>query len=185
MSVASQISFGNASVLTSGTLPGNRGVTAGNDISSFVEFNGNTSVAGQFDSSTTDPTDTTRLNYNGSFYATSITANVKPRVVVVTGTSSISINADTTDIATHSNTQGAGAGLSITITGTPSDGQKLILRLVSVNSLSPMTWNSIFAGSADLSLPTVSTGSNKYDYMGFIYNATASKWQILAKNFGF
>ena len=185
MSVASQFSFGNASVLTSGTLPGNRGVTAGDNISSFVEFNGNTPTPGQFDSSTTDPTDTTRLNYNGSFYATTITANVKARVVVVTGTASISINVDTTDIATHSNTQNAGGVLTITATGSPTDGQKLILRIVSVNSLSPITWNSIFAGSADLSLPTTTTGSNKYDYMGFIYNATASKWQILAKNFGF
>ena len=185
MSVASQFSFGNAAVLTSGTLPGNRGVTAGANVSSFIEFNGNTSVAGQFDSSTTDPTANTRLNYNGSFYATSITTNIKPRVVVVTGTTAISINADITDMATHSNSQGAGAGLSITITGSPTDGQKLILRLASVNSLNPMTWNAIFAGSADLSLPTVSTGSNKYDYMGFVYNATASKWQILAKNFGF
>lgn len=185
MSVASQFSFGNASALTSGTLPGNRGVTAGSDVSSFIEFNGNTSIAGQFDSSTTDPTANTRLNYNGSFYATSITASVKPRVVAVTGTSSIAIDADATDIATHSNTQSAGAGLSITVTGTPTDGQKLILRLLSVNSLSPISWDTMFAGSADLSLPTVSTGSNKYDYMGFIYNSSASKWQILAKNFGF
>jgi hypothetical protein len=184
MSVASQFSFGNASVLTSGTLPGNRGVTAGDNVSSFIEFNGNTSTAGQFDSSTTDPTATTRLNYNGSFYATTITANIKPRVVVITGTSAVTIDADTTDIATHSNTQNAGAGLSITATGTPTDGQKLIFRLVSVNSLT-LTWNSIFAGSADLVLPVASTGSNKYDYMGFIYNATANKWQILAKNFGF
>lgn len=184
MSVASQFSFGNASVLTSGTLPGNRGVTAGDNVSSFIEFNGNVSTPGQFDSSTTDPTDTTRLNYNGSFYATTITANVKARVVVVTGTSTLSVNADTTDIATHSNTQNAGSGLNITATGTPSDGQKLIVRIVSVNSLT-LTWNSIFAGSADLVLPAASTGSNKYDYMGFIYNATASKWQILAKNFGF
>jgi hypothetical protein len=43
----------------------------------------------------------------------------------------------------------------------------------------------VFAGSTDVALPTASTGTSKYDYMGFVYNSTAAKWQIIAKNFGF
>jgi hypothetical protein len=56
--------------------------------------------------------------------------------------------------------------------------------LQSTNSQT-FSWDSVFVGSIDISLPATSTGSNKYDYMGFIYNANASTWQLLAKNFGF
>ena len=184
MSVASQYSFGNAAVLTSGTLPGNRGVTSGIDTSSFIEFNGNTSTSGQFDSSTTDPTANTRLNYNGDLYATSFIGANKPRVIAITDATSVTINANTTDIAAQTNTQVAGTLTINAMTGTLYDGQKIIFRLQSAN-VQTFSWNSVFAGSTDVPLPAASTGSNKYDYMGFIYNSTASKWQLLAKNFGF
>jgi len=46
-------------------------------------------------------------------------------------------------------------------------------------------FNAIFDGSNDLGLPSLSTGSDKYDYMGFIYNSVSSKWELIAKNFGF
>jgi hypothetical protein len=36
-----------------------------------------------------------------------------------------------------------------------------------------------------MTLPAVSTGGTKYDYMGFIYNSTSTTWQLIAKNFGF
>lgn len=58
-----------ASNLT-GTVSGDRGVTAGSATSSFVEYNGTTKTAGQFDGGTTAPTNTTRLNYDGYLYAT-------------------------------------------------------------------------------------------------------------------
>ena len=62
----------NASNLSTGTVPGDRGVTAGSATSSFVEYNGTTATAGQFDGGTTTPTGTTRLNYGGYFYPTFI-----------------------------------------------------------------------------------------------------------------
>lgn len=106
------------------------------------------------------------------------------RVVVIADGTSITINADTTDVATQANTQAAGTLTINAPTGTPVNGQKLILRLLSTNAQT-FSWNGVFAGSTDVSLPTASTGSSKYDYMGFIYNSTATKWQIIAKNFGF
>ena len=63
----------NASELTSGTVPGDRGVTAGSATASFVEYNGTTRTAGQFDGGTTNPDSTTRLNYNGQLHATGFT----------------------------------------------------------------------------------------------------------------
>jgi hypothetical protein len=239
MSVASQLSFGNAAVLTTGTLSGDRGVTAGNTLSSFIEFNGITSTAGQFDSSSTNPTATTRLNYNGNLYVTNLLGNLVGSfangnsnvnipsangnvnissagniTLVITGTganiagtlnvtgnvvtggavvtrvnsiadsTTVTMNGDTTDLATQTNTQAAGTLVINAISGTPFNGQRIMFRLQSAN-VQTFSWNAIFAGSTDMPLPTASSGSNKYDYMGFIYNPTATKWQILAKNFGF
>jgi hypothetical protein len=110
--------------------------------------------------------------------------NIQARVVVIADATSITINADTTDIATQANTQSAGTLTVNAPTGTPFNGQKLILRLLSSN-VQTFSWNSVFQGSTDVTLPTASSGSSKYDYMGFIYNSTATKWQLVAKNFGF
>jgi hypothetical protein len=191
MSKASQYSFGNAAVLTTGIITGNLGVAASEDLSSFVSFSGNSVANGQFNNSNTDPSANTRLNYNGSLYATNLTATtgitgaIKPRVVTIANGSSISINADVTDIVSQVNTQTAGSTLTINaITGTFTDGQKIIIRLKSTNS-QLLSWANTFGGSSDLVLPLASTGSDKYDYMGFIYNELTNKWHLLAKNFGF
>lgn len=106
------------------------------------------------------------------------------RVVAVADATSITINADTTDIATQANTQAAGTLTINAPTGTLSNGQKLLLRLTSTN-VQTFSWNGVFAGSTDLALPSASSGSGKVDYLGFIYNSTATKWHLIAKNFGF
>lgn len=116
----------------------------------------------------------------GTMSGTAITQ----RVVAIADGTTVTMNADTTDIATQANTQAAGTLTIAAPTGTPVNGQKLIFRLRSTNAQT-FSWNAVFAGSTDLALPTASSGSSKYDYMGFIYNSTAAKWQLLAKNFGF
>jgi hypothetical protein len=239
MSVASQLSFGNAAVLTTGTLSGNRGVNASSSTVSFIAYNGTTSTAGLFDSSATNPTATTRLNYNGNLYVTNLLGNlvgsfangnsnvnipsangnvnissagnitlvitgtganiagtlnvagtlntsgaILPRVVSLSDGTSVTINGDTTDFATQTNTQAAGTLVINAISGTPYNGQRVTFRLQSTN-VQTFSWNAIFGGSTDTPLPTASSGSSKYDYMGFIYNSTATKWQLLAKNFGY
>ena len=109
---------------------------------------------------------------------------IQSRIVAVADATSITINADTTDMATQANTQALGTLTINAPTGTLVNGQKLMLRLQSTN-VQTFSWNAAFAGSTDLTLPTASSGSSKYDYVGFIYNSTATKWQIIAKNFGF
>jgi len=116
--------------------------------------------------------------------AGSITIAVSQRVVTIADGTSITLNADTTDIATQANTQATGTLTINAPTGTPVNGQKIILRLTSTN-VQTFSWNAAFAGSTDLALPTASSGSSKVDYMGFIYNSTATKWHLLAKVFGF
>ena len=109
---------------------------------------------------------------------------VVSRVVSIADATSVTINADTTDLATQTNTQATGTLTINAPTGTLANGQKFTFRLQSSN-VQTFSWNVVFSGSTDLSLPTTSSGSSKYDYMGFIYNSTAIKWQLLAKNFGF
>ena len=131
------------------------------------------------------------VGYNGSVgftgsigYTGSIGSYTLPRVVSLTVATSVTFNADTTDIATQTNTQATGTLTINAPTGTPNNGQKILFRLQSTN-VQTFSFNGVFASSTDLTLPTASTGTSKYDYMGFIYNSTAIKWQILGKNFGF
>jgi hypothetical protein len=107
-----------------------------------------------------------------------------PRVVSTSTASSITINADTTDVATMANTQGAATFTVNAPSGTPVNGQKLMFRMSST-AVQTFSWNAIFQGSSDVSLPTVSSSGGKFDYMGFMYNSTAAKWQLIATNFGF
>jgi len=116
--------------------------------------------------------------------ATLTNKNVQSRVVVIADAVSITIDADTTDIATQANTQAVGTLTVNAPTGTAVNGQKLILRLRSTN-VQTFAWNAVFAGSTDIALPTTSSGATLYDYVGFIYNSTAAKWQMIAKVFGF
>lgn len=109
---------------------------------------------------------------------------VQSRVVAIADSTSITVNADTTDIATQENTQAAGTLTINAPTGTIVNGQKFILRLTSTN-IQTFSWDSVFNGSTDIGLPTSSSGSGLTDYIGFIYNNTSSKWQMIAKVFGF
>jgi len=106
------------------------------------------------------------------------------RVVVIADGTTVTMDADTTDIATQANTQAVSTLTINAPTGTPVNGQKIIFRLLSTN-IQTFAWNAVFQGSNDLALPSTSTGSSKYDYMGFIWNSTNSKWQMLARNMGF
>jgi hypothetical protein len=106
------------------------------------------------------------------------------RVVSYADATSITMNADTTDMATMANTQAAGTFTLNAPTGTLANGQKLMFRMTSTN-VQTFSWNSVFRGSTDLTLPTASSGAGKEDYLGFIYDSTAIKWDLIAKNFGF
>jgi len=115
---------------------------------------------------------------------TGITALILPRNVTYADASSITINAGNTDMAIQVNTQAVGTFTINAPTGTLSDGQKLMFRLQSTN-IQTFSWDAVFDGSTDLNLPSTSSGSSKYDYMGFMYNSGQSKWNMISKNFGF
>lgn len=73
----------------------------------------------------------------------------------------------------------AGALLFNAPGGTPVEGQKLIIRIKDNGTARALTYNAIFRASSDLALPTT-TVLSKVLYMGFIYNSTDTKWDLLA-----
>lgn len=111
-------------------------------------------------------------------------SNIGSRLVYLADATSITVNTDTTDVAQQNNTQAVGTLTVNAPTGTITDSEKFILRINSAN-VQTFSWNVVFAGSTDGSLPATTTGSSKTDYMGFMYMNVDSKWHMIAKNFGF
>lgn len=71
------------------------------------------------------------------------------------------------------------ANFTVTTSGTPTDGQKLVLRLNNGATAYTPTWNSIFLSSGLVSLPTTLTAS-KINTCYFVYVAARSKWVLMA-----
>ena len=117
-------------------------------------------------------------------YTDALARSANNRTVAVSDGTTITPNADTSDNVTQANTQSAGTLTMAAPTGTPSDGQKIVIRIKSTNAQT-FSWNGIYRGSTDLALPTSTSGTSKTDYIGFIYNSADNKWDLLAKTFGF
>jgi hypothetical protein len=118
------------------------------------------------------------------FVGGTIQGALSPRLSIAVDGTSISFSCDDTDLVTHANTQAAGTLTINAPTGTPYNGQKIIIRIRSTNAQT-LSFNAIYTASTDVSMPSATSGSSKYDYLGFIYNSTAVKWQLVAKVFGF
>ena len=142
-----------------------------------VQYNSSGSFAG----SANFTFDGTNVAIGGNL---TLTGRVIDRIVNTATATSITINVDTTDIATMTNTQSAGTFTINAPSGTANNGQRFMFRLFS-SAVQTLSWNAIFQGSTDLPLPTASSGSSKSDYMGFQYNSINARWQLIAKNFGF
>lgn len=74
----------------------------------------------------------------------------------------------------------AGALLFNSPGGTLAQGRKLIIRIKDNWTARLITWNAVFRAMAE-SLPTT-TVISKTLYLGFIYNSTDTKWDLVAKN---
>ncbi len=87
-------------------------------------------------------------------------------------------NVDTTDV--HIVTALAVGATFGAPTGTPTHGQKLIIRIKDNATARSLAWNGAYRASSDLALPTT-TVLSKTIYLGFMYNSTDAKWDLLAK----
>lgn len=106
------------------------------------------------------------------------------RTIALADATSITPTGDTADVNTQVNTQIAGTLTVAAPSGTPTNEQKLMLRIQCTN-VQTFSWNAIFRSSNDITLPTATTGSSKTDRIGFIYNSTDAKWDIVAKSLGY
>lgn len=106
------------------------------------------------------------------------------RVIDLTDATSLTPTADAADVNTQTNTQAAGTLTINAPSGTPVNEQKIMLRIKCTN-VQTLSWNAIYRASNDLTLPTATTGSSKWDRVGFIYNSTDSKWDLAAKSLGY
>jgi hypothetical protein len=65
-------------------------------------------------------------------------------------------------------------------------GDVFILRLYQdATGNRTVTWNSVFRFSGDIEEPTLSTGANEMDSVGFIWNAKDSVWDVVGLVQGF
>jgi hypothetical protein len=104
------------------------------------------------------------------------TVNLNPSSNTQASASSI-----TPDINTYSqyNLTALAANLTINApTGTPYDGQKLTFRLLDNSTSRTLTWNATYT-AIGVTLPT-STTVSKTVYVGCVYNANNTRWDVVA-----
>jgi hypothetical protein len=100
---------------------------------------------------------------------------ITPRVVTATDDASAVIDLDVTD--QYQLTAVANA-TTFTITGSPTNGQKLIIRLKDAGVGKGLTWDAAF-NAVGVTLPTT-TVAGKTHYIGGVYNTASSQIDVLA-----
>jgi len=106
---------------------------------------------------------------------------ITPRVTSITGAAGGTIT-PTGDTADQYNITALGASATFAIpSGTPTDGQKLTIRIEDNGTGRALTWTTSAGGYRVIgsTLPTTTT-ANKTIYVGCIYNSADSFWDVLA-----
>jgi hypothetical protein len=102
------------------------------------------------------------------------------RSVALTDAATVTPNSDTTDMGTLATLSQATQFLNPT--GTPTDGQRLEIRIKSTVART-LTYDTQYKASDDLALPTLTT-ANKTDRMVYEWDGTDSKWVIIGRSLG-
>lgn len=107
-----------------------------------------------------------------------------PRVISITYSATVTPNADTTDVANVGTLTG-----TVTIanpTGTPTDGQKLTLRLAQDGTGGHViTWGDVYAFGTDVTTDLLPTDASETWEMLFQWHAGSSKWRAVGISRGF
>ena len=102
---------------------------------------------------------------------------VTPRVGTVASGATITPTADLSDVYTV--TALAAAATIAAPSGTPTNGQRLLLRIKDNGTARALTWSAIYR-VIGVTLPTT-TVANKTIYVGCIYNSADSVWDVVAE----
>jgi hypothetical protein len=154
-----------AEIVTTATVSATT-LTAGSASTGALKYNGTTAAAGQLDGGTTTPTGTTRLNYGGAFYPTSLN---------LVGT------ADTATAATHYFVETGTDG--VVRPKTLANTQAEIVTTATVNSAAATTVGTVTTGvwnATDVSLAAGGTNASLTAANGGIVYSTASAMAISA-----
>ena len=160
------------------------GLTAGNvttnaNLTGHVTSVGNAAVLGAFTLAqlNTAVSDADVVTLAGTETLTN--KRIKPRVVDAasyTTDTGTSLDVSTCDLFVI--TAQAGALLFNSPGGTPVQGQKLMIRIKDNATARALTWNAVFRAMGT-ALPST-TVLSKTLYLGFIYNSTDTKWDLVA-----
>lgn len=99
---------------------------------------------------------------------------ITQRVITTTDDATAVIDIDITDVYELSAVANA---TTFTLTGTPTDGQKLIVRFKDAGVAKGLTWTGFTA--IGITLPTTTVAS-KWAYVGCTYNLAATTWHAIA-----
>jgi hypothetical protein len=103
-------------------------------------------------------------------------SRINPRTIAAASASSLTPNVATYDQYAYT---ALATGLTINApTGTPVDGQKLTFRFLDNGTSQTLTWNATYTEVGAI-LP-LTTGVSKTIYVGCLYNANNTRWDVVA-----
>lgn len=120
--------------------------------------------------------DNTSDSAKNSATATLTNKRITPRVTSTASSATPTPNADTDD--QYQLTALAAGATFAAPTGTPTEGQSLIVRIKDNGTARTLAWNAIYR-AIGVALPTT-TVLSKTMYVGLRYNATDTRWDMLA-----
>lgn len=103
---------------------------------------------------------------------------ITPRIGTTASSATPAINTDTTDQFTITALAAAITSMSSGLSGTPTDGQRLLVRIKDNGTARAITWGTSWR-AIGVTLPTTTVVS-KTMYVGAVWNAADSKWDVLA-----
>lgn len=120
---------------------------------------------------------------NLGFISTSSTSTltnkrITPRVTSITSSATPTINTDNCDAVTITALAAAITSMTTNLSGTPTNFQKLIIRIKDNGTARAITWGASFEAKG-VALPTTTTIS-KVLTVGFLWDSVTSKWGCIA-----